>query len=189
MSVDMTDFELSLGGPRKGQTAGAADGHLDAMAAEIRALDEAAELASMRVGQSAAELRSRRRGGASGDEDLLGELAGAVAERTQGIREECGELNALLDRARRLVADAPPAEPDWEVTAAALEGAPEPWAQTQPGERETRSPSQRLAATQMAISGSTRAEIQAHLGAELEPAEIESLLDEVFGERRAGASR
>lgn len=193
MSADMPDFKLSFRGQRKRADERGAQGQIDRMAEEIRALDEAAQRAARNIGQSAAELRGRTGGAQGSDDDLLGELAAAIAGRSDTIRNECGRLSALLERARRLVDEGPPAEePDWAVTAAALDGAPEPWREASAdGGSPVQAGSQplRLTATQMAISGSSRAEIEQRLRDELEPGEIGSLLDEIFGDPRAGASR
>ena len=196
MSVDMPDFKLSFRGQRKRADERGAQGQIDRMAEEIRTLDEAAQRASRGIGESAADLRSGNRRAQGSDEDLLGELADAVAGRTEAIRGELGQLSALLDRARQLVGEdspsedaepAAPTEADWQVTPAALDGVPAPALN---GSHQSRPATDlRLAATQMAISGSTRAEIELHLRGALEPGEVDTLLDEIFGRPEAGASR
>lgn len=183
----MTDFKLSFLGQRKRSGERGAEAHLERMAEEIGALDEAAARASRRIAESAAELRGAS-ASRDGDADLLGELAGAVAGRSQAIREECARLSSLLERARGLVdqrATPPAPAADWEVTAAALDGVAEP------SPRRGAQPLSELReeATRMAISGCSRSEISQRLGAELAPGEIAPLLDEIFGQAPAGANR
>ncbi len=72
---------------------------LDAAIDEIRILREAAEHAATRIGTETQELR-----GASGTEGLVADVAEALVQRTETIREDCERLDALLRRARGALA-------------------------------------------------------------------------------------
>ena len=72
---------------------------LDAAIDEIRILREAAEHAATRIATETQELR-----GASGTEGLVADVAEALVQRTETIREDCERLDALLQRARRALA-------------------------------------------------------------------------------------
>ena len=175
----MADFKLSFRAPRK---RGAVTS-LDEIADEIRSVDEAAERASRRIDQSARRLRSSGHWHEGSNDDVLGELAAALATRAGEIRAEWSRLSGMVERARRLVGEDRP-EPVEDVPAPrpapAVNGASELPAGHQ---------GLRLIATQMAISGSTRAEIEAHLRDEFGAGDVATLLDEIFGVPQAGARR
>ena len=84
---------------------------LDAAIDEIRILREAAEHAADRIGSETRQLR-----GGPGTEGLVADVADALVERTETIREDCERLDGLLRRARGALAasaamtPAPPAE-------------------------------------------------------------------------------
>jgi hypothetical protein len=183
MGVHMSDLRLSfLGQARRPPQRGAA-ASLDEMAEQIRELDEAARRASHHIEQRAYSLRAgddRRVG--SGDDDLLAELAEALVAKADGIRADCQRLAELLERARRLVAEGAPA-PARPAGSAWVGPSPD----APPGVGGT-SEGVRLVATEMAIAGSTRAEIEGRLRAEFGVQDPEPVLAEIFGGTRAAAS-
>jgi len=264
MSERMAEIRFPLRGRtsrRQTEATETAADPLQEMAAQIRALDEAAEQAAARIAEAAAGLGNRELGGGSATRaDLLAGLASALVDRTEAIRADCGKLSALMDRTAKLVADrdsadaaqsvpppppaaepepftlAPelstePALPDLEPepapvpdasAAAEPEPEPEPIPDATPdlepsGQRHVASgedePSPapepenkprwlsgrtagglaggtsegvRLIATQMAIAGSSRSEIERRLRIQFGVHDADQALDEIFGTRRSG---
>lgn len=166
MGVDMSDFKLSFLGQRRRFGARAEQSPVDEMAEQIRSLDEAAQQTGRRIGHSARKLRARNRWHPEDDGDLLAELAETLVSRADGMRAECAALSALLERARRVIA-------------ADANGAD--------GERPA-SEGVRLIATQMAIAGSTRAEIHGRLRDQFGIEDADPVLNEIFGVTQASAS-
>lgn len=205
----MPDFKLPFGQRRRAGGGGPASA-LDEMAAEIRTVDEAAQRASRRIAQSARRLRSSSRWHRGTNNDVMGELADALAARADAIRAECDALRGLVERARGTVAKqpadaeprgeagpgeaeeappAPPAEADWRQATVAATAEPWPQAAANGGRAvPPRIQDVRLVATQMAIAGSTRAEIEAHLRGELGFAEVEPMLNQIFGDAQRSGS-
>ena len=197
--------------PRARASRSAAD-PLAEMAAQIRALDAAAEEAASRIGEAASKLGNRERGqGSHTRADLLAGLASALVDRTGEIRADCERLSALMERTAKLVADRDAAaEPAPGAEVDPIEPAPadEPAAMSRPERRPsdpsikprwltgageqpgvpTTSTSEgvRLIATQMAIAGSTRGEIERRLRIQFGVNDAGQALDEIFGTRRSG---
>jgi len=210
MGVDMTDFKLSFLGQRK-RGGGGSTTPLNDIAAEVRDLDEAAQRAGRRINQSARKLRANHKWHPDSDSDALADLAESLVTRADGIRAECEQLSTLLERAKRMVDTAAPApganhpgpakkpaaparpsspgaaiplEADWDAARGALEG---PVANGRSGGRPPASEGIRLIATQMAIAGSTRAEIQDHLRERFGVNDAKPVLDEIFGDSKDAA--
>jgi hypothetical protein len=172
------------------------------MAEEIRLLDEAAERAATRVSEAAGELRD---GGAFDfHAPLLADLSASLVERVNEIQAECGRLSGMLARATKVSArsGAPtpgptpiPDRPAPEVFKAAIRNGsasakPRPErAPARPRLDRRRSPGQstpegvRLAATQMAVAGSSRSEIERVLRLQFGVRDADAALDEIFGTR------
>jgi hypothetical protein len=196
----MADFKLSFRAPRKRPGGRGSVAALDEIAAEIRAVDEAGQRAGKRISQSARKLRSSGRWHAGSDDDLLAELAEALAERAQELRTDWAQVSTLVERARALLAaseepapePARRAEPEPERRA---EPEPAPRAEPEPAPAVAArvtgdgQPDVRLVATRMAISGATRDEIARHLRAEFAFGDAEAVLDEIFGRSHARAGR
>jgi hypothetical protein len=203
MSADMADFKLSFRAPRKRAGGRGSVAALDEIAAEIRAVDEAGQRAGKRISQSARKLRSSGRWHAGSDDDLLAELAEALAARAHELRTDWAQVSALVERARTLLAagdepvaeHAPKAEPE---QARQADPEPAPKAEPEPAPAAPAAaasvagdgqPEVRLVATRMAISGATRDEIARHLRAEFALGDAEAVLDEIFGRDHARAGR
>ena len=196
---------------------------LDAIAQQIRELDQAAERVADNVAASARQLRTE---GSSSRAELTASVADALVDRTTEIRNDCERLAALVTRSAKLIAEregreqqtgsvappgqsiapAPPAEPEPEITAAQTALAPlpalpgdEPSPEVLSDEDVETSPSPvpdtasggtsegvRLIATQMAIAGSSRAEIEHRLRIQFGVVDAGQALDDIFGNRRSG---
>lgn len=186
MSEAMTDLQSEPG-------ADVAPDSLARMAAEIRLLDEAAERAAAQVGEAAGGLRAGL--GSDFHAQLLSDLGASLVERVNEIRTECDRLSTMLARATTLSARSgvPTAAP----TPVAKRGAPAIFKPARPnGSPESRrrldrrrGPGQstpegvRLAATQMAVSGSSRSEIERCLRIQFGVRDADAALDEIFGTR------
>jgi hypothetical protein len=187
MGVHMSELRLSLLGQRRDSPDLGPGTALDDMAEQIRALDEAARRASRHIEERAQSLRGEGRRRGSGDDALLADLAETLVARADGIRADCERLTVLLDRARHLVAETVPAAP--EMPSGSAGGSA--WAGPAPAAPATggrASEGVRLVATEMAIAGSTRAEIEGRLRAEFGVQDPEPVLAEIFGRTRAAAS-
>lgn len=218
---------------------------LEAMTAQVRLVDESARIAAERIAAEAERLTSSdARLEAGPRADLLSDLASALVERANEIRDDCARLSALLERATKVVAaheatqaavpsEAPPAAeqeaaaepvpqpppspapvedavspplaqpsrveltpadaPEAEAPAADPERRPR-WlnrrGERRAAEAESRSTSEgvRLIATQMAIAGSSRAEIERRLRVQFGVQDATEALDEIFGNRRSEVS-
>lgn len=143
-------------------------------------------------------------------ERLAAELIGSIAERTRSLRDETGELSRLLGRAReqiklietkqaapepaappppapRAPTPPPPAPSPPSPRANSLPRPSEPAAAAESASNNSRAPAQpvseglRLLATQMAVAGSSRAEVEERLVREFGVADPGSVLDEVLG--------
>ncbi len=235
----MTGHMAELRFPLRGRQGGRPGEHtnptpdpLVEMAAQIRALDQAAEAVAARINEAAASLANREHSGNSATRaDLLAGLASALVDRTEAIRSDCGRLSTLMERTAKLVAErdadrttdaepraattaahpvesepatelepTPPAEPEIDEAVqppAASEPAPAPerpapaatekprWLSRR-NDREARSVGStsegvRLIATQMAIAGSSRAEIERRLRIQFGVRDADQALDEIFG--------
>ncbi len=194
MGEAMTETRVEL------ETASGRDS-LARMAEQIRLLDEAAERAATRVSEAAGELREG--GGSDFHGRLLADLSASLVERVNEIQAECGRLSRMLARATKRSArsgadQAPtpiPDRPAPEVFKAAIRNGsasakrrPER-APARPRLDRRRSPGQstpegvRLAATQMAVSGSSRSEIERVLRIQFGVRDADAALDEIFGTR------
>lgn len=197
MDLHMTDFKLSFRSQRRRSGARARTSPLDEIAAQISELDADAQRASRRIGQSARKLRSSHKWHPESADDLLAELADTLVARADAIRAECDQLAALLERARTAIApvaaeasseSAAMTEP--EAVPRRLEGTA--WeGPVANGSMDSPPASEgvRLIATQMAIAGSTKAEIKARLRDQFGLEDVQPVLDEIFGEPSAGATR
>jgi hypothetical protein len=200
MGLHMSDFKLSFLGQRRRGAAGAGR-PLDELVEQIQALDAAAQQASRRINQSARKLRASHKWHPDANEDLLAELADSLVARAEAIRDDCERLAALLDRAREVVGGDPShgedsSEMAADVAASVLSG--------DGGDVSIDSVWQgpiaslggdvgiaegvRLIATQMAIAGSTRAEIESRLREQFGIEEARPVLDEIFGQSAAKAT-
>jgi hypothetical protein len=197
---------------------------LDAMAAEIQELNQAARTAAARIAETAREVGEGKPGAMSETRaQLLAGVASALVERSDRIRAECEELSTLVARSARLVAErdgrtpaqatgpeaqsAPPTTsippPEAGAEAPVAESPREeptvlaPLARPTQAEREASddvpqstsggtSEGVRLIATQMAIAGSSRAEIEHRLRIQFGVDDAEQALDDIFGNRRSG---
>ena len=193
MSEAMTDFRFEPRTPDAGRETGSVHEPLAEMAAQIRLLDQAAALAAIRVAEAA--------GGLHGE--VLADLGSALVERVNEIHAECVRLSGMLDRATKLAGrgaaptDTVPevfrpaprngAPADEPVRESRPEPEPEPASAPQPDRR--RAPGQatpegvRLAATQMAVAGSSRSEIERVLRIQFGVRDADTALDEIFGTR------
>jgi len=119
-------------------------------------------------------------------EQLAGELVASVTERIAGLHEEAAALVSLLERSTALLSpwdERPhvPAALDEEDEVILAHGPAEP----EEDARETPlSEGVRLLATQMAVAGSSRSEIEDRLRTELNVRDPETLVDEVLGSAR-----
>ena len=185
MSERMTEIRSPLRGRGVRHEPGAADSvdPLDEMSAQIRALDAAAERTAARIAEAAAGLENEhRREDLAIRADLLAGLASALVDRTEGIRTDCARLSALIDRTARLIAER-------DSTAAHLpppESKPPSLRGGEDGFAGTTSEGVRLIATQMAIAGSSRSEIERRMRTEFGIDDAAGALDEIFGTRRGG---
>ena len=215
MGLHMTDFKLSFRGQRRRSGGRGPTSPLDEIAAQIAELDADAQRASQRINQSARKLRSSHRWHPESADDMLADLADTLVARADAIRAECDQLAALLERARTAIEPAagetsagpsaldepetvehePEAVPaglaadmlDGEI-AAQLEGSA--WDGPVANGRDGSPPASegvRLIATQMAIAGSTRAEIKARLRDQFGIADVQPVLEEIFGQPSPGA--
>jgi hypothetical protein len=204
MSEAMTDFRIDPRLSDQGPESGRNRDPLAEMAEQIRLLDDAAARAAARVGEAADGLRN-----APGDDSrLLADLGSSLVDRVNEISAECERLSRMLDRASKLTADArsssspapahdipeifkpatrngiAPAAPETE-----RELAPEPAPRPAPQPDRRRTPGQttpegvRLAATQMAVAGSSRSEIERCLRIQFGVRDADAALDEIFGTR------
>lgn len=172
----MSDFRLRFRGARSRAGESTAARALDEMAAEVRSLDEAAEKAARRIAESADGLRSSRDRQAEPAADPLADLAAALAARADAVRSECDQLSALLDRATRMFSDQGAGERG-EVAAAAVA----------PSAASFAPEDALLAATRMAIAGSTRDEIEQRLRREFGLDDAGPVLGDVYGDPAAVA--
>ena len=196
MSKAMTDLRFEL-------DAAPGPDSLAQMAEAIRLLDEAAERAAAQVSEAADGLR----GGPGSDfhAQLVADLGEAVVERVNEIHDECERLSGMLARATKLSArrgaPSPAPTPITEAPDDVLKTAigngsasvePRPGPARAPAERRLdrrRSPGQstpegvRLAATQMAVAGSSRSEIERCLRIQFGVRDADAALDEIFGTR------
>jgi vacuolar-type H+-ATPase subunit H len=119
----------------------------------------------------------------------LAELIDSVTAQAETIRSESELLLSSLEKARRRLASGgpeasetpePPARPT-RLTAVAPVAEPDPVAAA-PQERDHRTPAgARLLATQMAVSGSSREEIEARLRNGFEIDDAGAILDAILG--------
>lgn len=185
MSERMTEIRSPLRGRGVRHEPSAADSvdPLDEMSVQIRALDAAAERTAARIAEAAAGLENEhRREDSAIRADLLAGLASALVDRTEGIRTDCARLSALIDRTARLIAER-------DSTAAQVpppESRPPSLGGREDGFAGTTSEGVRLIATQMAIAGSSRSEIERRLRTEFGINDAARALDEIFGTQRGG---
>ena len=153
----------------------------------------AAAQASIRIAEAAEQLREGVIAARSPTRaELLAGVGGALADRTEAIRADCGRLTALIDRTAKLVAERD----------AGNGGAASPSADPRSGEavgrradgEQAQAPPQgvseglRLIANQMANSGATRTEIEHRLRTQFGVRDAERALDDIFGNRSSGVS-
>jgi len=210
MSEAMTDFRLSADTTGSQGDAGHGRDALAEMAEQIRRVDEAAGQAASRVGEAAEHLR--RDAGGDFRSQLLADLGSSLVERVNEIHAECERLSRMLARATKIAdRDAAPAQPSAESTGLhavreSFEPAPEPpvapdpsslFTGSAPEPRPALSPRPdrrrapgystpegvRLAATQMAVAGSSRSEIERCLRIQFGVRDADAALDEIFGTR------
>jgi vacuolar-type H+-ATPase subunit H len=179
-------------------------------AERIGAIVEAAEKAAVTVIDDAEAQARRHLEQAEAEADRLvaerlgslGELTGELTAQAEAIKAESERLLALLDEAKRSLgaAGAPESGPVGEpeparpthLTAVTAVGEPEPVPlgnfttadeeNGAPADGEARTPAgARLLATQMAVSGSSRAEIEARLRNGFEIEDTGAILDAILG--------
>jgi hypothetical protein len=203
------------GARRAASSPPAAADPLATMAAEIQELDAAATKAAERIQQAAAQV-GEGSGQSKLRVELMGGVATALVERTDQIRADCERLSSLMARTAKLVAErdgtsgaatAPAAKAATEAPPAPVTRdlpPPEPVEPEPPAQRprwlereEASSDTQdvdeggtsegvRLIATQMAIAGSSRSEIENRLRIQFGVVDAEQALDDIFGNRRSG---
>jgi hypothetical protein len=175
-------------------------------AARLEAIVEAAERAAAGVIDDAeaqaraylSESMARADREAEARVGALGELTGGLVEEAKVLRRQAERLQAVLEEARDRLAETvperqPPAEPERRTHLAAvvpIEAAPEPEAQPD-ARREppvesapAADPSPagaRLLATQMAVSGSSREEIEQKLRNGFGIEDSSAILDAILG--------
>jgi hypothetical protein len=192
MNEAMTDFQFSPQESEPGDQSGSARDALAEMAEQIRRLDEAAAEAATEVGHAAEGL-----GHGSGNDvqdELLSDLSSSLVERVNEIRGECERLSKMLARATRLSAreglsSLSPGSMSGDAVPEIFKPAAD--AETSSASRldRRRSPGQstpegvRLAATQMAVAGSSRTEIERCLRIQFGVLDASAALDEIFGTR------
>ena len=195
MGKAMTDVRIEL------ETASGPDS-LAQMAEQIRLLDEAAERAAAQVGEAAGGLRAGH--GSDFHAQLLADLGESLVERVNDIRAECDRLSGMLARATKLSSRSGTPTPAPVPVPVPDRGSPEIFKPvTGNGSAEQRrkpaaarrrldrrrSPGQstpegvRLAATQMAVAGSTRSEVERVLRVQFGVRDADAALDEIFGTR------
>jgi hypothetical protein len=180
------------------------------IAQQIRDLDAAAQRVASNVEAAAQKLRAED---SSTRGELTASVADALVDRTAEIRNDCERLASLVTRSAKLIAEregrestatapsAPPPPPQ-------IAPAPEPEAEAEAPAVETAQPERltddlsdtpvpvsasggtsegvRLIATQMAIAGSSRAEIEHRLRIQFGVVDASQALDDIFGNRRSG---
>jgi hypothetical protein len=209
MSEAMTDFQFEPRLPDREVDSARPRDPLAEMAEQVRLLDDAAARAATRVGEAADGLR--RAPGDDFHSELLADLGSSLVDRVNEISAECERLSRMLDRASKLSAGRAPSSPSPApardvpeifkpatsngIEPAAREPEPEPEfvpeleprPVAQPDRRRT--PGQttpegvRLAATQMAVAGSSRSEIERCLRIQFGVRDADAALDEIFGTR------
>jgi hypothetical protein len=188
---------------------------LATMADEIQELDAAATKAAERIQQAAAQL-GEGSGQSKLRVELMGGVATALVERTDQIRADCERLSSLMARTAKLVAErdggaapsapapkpavseAPPApvtrdlprpepvEPEPPASKPRWLERDEPSSEEADVDEGGTSEGVRLIATQMAIAGSSRSEIENRLRIQFGVVDAEQALDDIFGNRRSG---
>jgi vacuolar-type H+-ATPase subunit H len=169
-------------------------------AERLAAIVEAAERAAVTVIDDAEEQARKRLEEARAEADrLVAERLAAIADLTDSLVAQAEEVRARserlvssLEEARRhLDGDSGPGSPQPRsrpshltavdtVTEAAAEAAPEP--QSGPGRGERGTPAgARLLATQMAVSGNSREEIETRLRNGFEIEDTAAILDAILG--------
>ncbi len=185
MSQAMTDFRFPPPEFESASGRSSARDPLAEMAEQIRVLDEAAAQAAARVSEAADGLQS----------EALADLGSSLVARVNELRAECERLSGMLSRAAKLSAggglsaNAPAPILAVPETFEPLNGErePEPSPARRPDRR--RAPGQatpegvRLAATQMAVAGSSRSEIERCLRIQFGVRDADTALDEIFGTR------
>lgn len=159
------------------------------MAKQIRDLDAAAAQASTLIAEAAQRLREGVVAAKSPTRaELLAGLGGALADRTEEIRQDFARLSALIDRAAKLVAESDAG--DGSVAREPRSGASAAGRRSDDDRRSTPShgvsEGLRLIATQMANAGAPRAEIERRLRTQFGVRDAEQALDDIFGDRRSG---
>lgn len=207
MSEAMTDFRLEAHTSEVGHAPGRDRDALAEMADQIRTLEHVAELAAARVAKASEGLLHGP--GNDARSQLLADLGSSLVQRVTEIRDECEHLSRTLARATKVAtregAGAPgprpaPAAPEIftptsngvKVAKPIAEPEPLPEPEPAPPVRQPdrrRAPGQttpegvRLAATQMAVAGSSRSEIERVLRIQFGVRDADTALDEIFGTR------
>jgi hypothetical protein len=191
---------------RSQQEAAPPQAPLDVIADEIRELDVAAQRVASNIEAAAQRLRAAD---SSSRGELTASVADALVDRTAEIRNDCERLASLVSRSAKLIA-----EREGRESSAALPSVPPPRPQIAPApepeefEAAEDAPEQlaedlsdtpvpvsasggtsegvRLIATQMAIAGSSRAEIEHRLRIQFGVVDAGQALDDIFGNRRSG---
>jgi hypothetical protein len=172
-------------------------------AARLEAIVEAAERAAAGVIDDAeaqaraylSESMARADREAEAQVTALGELTGGLVEEAKALRRQAERLQAVLEEARERLAEAvpdrePPAEPERRAHLAAvapIEAVPDSDPEFQPvvpveGAAGGATPAgARLLATQMAVSGSSREEIERKLRNGFGIEDTSAILDAILG--------
>ena len=193
MSEALTDLQFSADARQAPGGAGRAREPLAEMAEQIRRVDAAAATAASHVEEAARRLR----GDAAGDfrSQLLADLGTSLVERVNEIHAECDRLSRMLERATRLASGGstpihtPAPSSELGAVPQTFDTPPEPQSDPAPRLDRRRAPGQstpegvRLAATQMAVAGSSRSEIERVLRIQFGVNDADMALDEIFGTR------
>jgi hypothetical protein len=179
------------------------------IAQQIRDLDAAAQRVASNIEAAAQSLRAAD---ASTRGELTASVADALVDRTAEIRNDCERLASLVSRSAKLIAEregressaalpsvppprpriAPAPEPDEREAVEDVSEQPEPLSDDLSDPPVPVSASGgtsegvRLIATQMAIAGSSRAEIEHRLRIQFGVVDASQALDDIFGNRRTG---
>lgn len=148
-------------------------------------IDEAEAQARQYLAQARAEAEQLKAGGTAG----LGELVDSLLEQVLILRQDAEQLQATLEEAKartgvgrepKLVEPAEQGEERWAPRLRAV-ASEEPPAPEEPEGRRSDPAGARLLATQLAVQGSSREEIEQRLRSGFEIEDADAILDAILG--------